>query len=120
MVKGNIIFIETTSLFVYNSRDEHMLNINTLNISNVKRVEKNIASDNEKVTAHGRKWQVINRMLSLQRPYVHFLSFEIIDILLKMKLCSIDNLSNGQFELFSKFELFFVYKCLKLLLKVCL
>ena len=59
-------------------------------------------------------------MLSLQRPYVHFLGFEIIDIFSKMKLYSLGNLSNGQFELFSKFELFVVYKSLKLLLKVYL
>ena len=34
-----------------------------------------------------------------------------------MKLYAIGNLSNGQFEFFLKFELFFVYKSLKLLLK---
>ena len=50
-------------------------------------------------------------MLSLQRPYVHFLSFEIIDILLKMKLYSIDNLSNGQFE--KRFESKFSFKILE-------
>ena len=61
-----------------------------------------------------------HRMLSLQRPYANFLSFEIIDILRKMKLYSTGNLSNGHFELFSKCELFFVYKSLKLLLKVYL
>ena len=41
----------------------------------------------------------ICRMLSLQKPHVNFLSFEKIDILLKMKLYSIGNLSNCQFEL---------------------
>ena len=60
------------------------------------------------------------RMLSLQKTSVHVLSFEIIGILLKMKLYSIGNLSNCQFELFSKSEPFFVYKSLKLLLKVYL
>ena len=35
--------------------------------------------------------------MSLQRLYAHFLSFEVIDILLKMKY-SIGNLSNVQFE----------------------
>ena len=59
-------------------------------------------------------------MLSLQRPYVHFLNFDIIDILWEMKLYSIGNLSSCQFELFSKFELFFLCKSLKLLLKVYL
>ena len=50
-------------------------------------------------------------MLNLPRPYVDFFfSFEIIDIFLKMKIFSIRNFSSGQFELFSKFELFFVYK----------
>ena len=37
-----------------------------------------------------------------------------------MKLYSIGNLSNGQFELFSKFELLFVYKGLKLQFNVYL
>ena len=60
------------------------------------------------------------RMVSLKKPDVHFVSFEIVDILWKMKLYFIGNLSNGQFDLFSKFELFFVYKSLKLLLKVYL
>ena len=59
-------------------------------------------------------------MLSLQRLYVYFLSFEIIEILWKMKLYSIGNLLNSQFELFPKFEIFFVYKSLKLLLKAYL
>ena len=36
--------------------------------------------------------------MSLQRLYAHFLSFEVIDILLKMKSYSIGNLSNVQFE----------------------
>ena len=54
-------------------------------------------------------------MLSLQRPQVHFLSFEITDIFKKMKLYSSGNLSNGQFVLSQfyylgqiKFELFFL------------
>ena len=59
-------------------------------------------------------------MLSLQRPYVHFLNIDIIDILWEMKLYSIGNLSSYQFELFSKSELFFLCKSLKLLLKVYL
>ena len=37
-----------------------------------------------------------------------------------MKLYSIGNLSNDQFELFSTFELVFAYKSLKLLFKVYL
>ena len=58
------------------------------------------------------------RILSLQRSYIHVLSFEIIDIFWKMKLYSIANLYRSKFELFSKFEPFFLYKSLKMLLKM--
>ena len=46
-----------------------------------------------------------------------FLSFDIIGILWRMKLYATGNLANGQIEFFLKFELFFVYKSLKVVLK---
>lgn len=41
-----------------------MFNINTLNLSNVKKVEKNIVNDIEKkIRTYDRKWQVINNKI---------------------------------------------------------
>ena len=61
LYKSHILLV--FKLYIYNSREKHMLNINILlnNIAKVIKVEENTASHNEKkITAYTRKCKIIN------------------------------------------------------------